>query len=543
MPCASQPRDINLSIKNLAELESSALELVLGLARAEADAAGVPQLNAIIGLLGLSDGGAIPSLPLDALASQGVQALATWTESVMSNSAARSAWLGHLATLLGGVVAADEVTFTLGPAQVALGVRVRTGTGGHSIVTPALAASITQGDFRACAEADLIELDLATRTARALPNLSLFSQFGKRSDGGTRVLSGDPQVDAVRVGVTLDASRRPNFLLTADGIIAGQRYASLDLSSPDALAEVGGTVLGNVVTQMLAELGPIGPAFGMLVGVTPPSSAPGAAPLNVVTFLHNPLDAIQAYWHGLLRDHPGAMIELLSTLRDLLADASQAAAVITGTGTEADPWRVLIAGPIGFDVWAANGGDALEVALSAGFTADSLGNRCTRVDSRMAIGLVRFDLAGGTATFLTSAEGRLTVRARLRAQALLSFGPLSLAADFIGAAVGWRPSAGPSVSILAPNLAARVNGTTVPLILPALGADGSLALDAAGWDLLERLVGLLAAAAPAPWIGQLAGALGWIPRGPGRASASAARRFCGRASIGHQELADCSRSG
>ncbi len=516
LPGAAQPRDIQLSIGNLAELESSALELVLGLARAQADAAGVPQLSAIVGLLGLSSSAAIPSLPLDTLASQGVQALATWFESVMSSAAARAAWLGNLATLLGGAVAADQITFAVGPAQVAFSVKVRNGTGGHPVVTPTLAASITQGDVRARFEADLLDLDLASRTARALPNLALFAQFGKRSDGGTRLLSGDPQVDAVRVGVTLDATRRPNFLLAADGvIIAGHPYATLDLSSPDAIAEVAGTVLGNVVTQLLAPLGPVGTAIGLLIGVTPPPSAPGATTLNLATFLHDPVAAIRDYWRGLLHSQPVALTDLLSTLRDLLADATQGGVAITGTGTEIDPWRMPIAGPASLDVWATNGGDVLEVALSAQFSSDNLGQQCTRVSSRIAIGIAHLDLAAGSASFLTSMDASLTVQALNRAQALMSLGPLSLTADFIGLGVNWRPSAGLSVAILAPNLAGRVNGTSVPLALPVLGADGLLALDAPGWDLLERFIGLLASAAPVPWVGQLAAALGWLPAGAG----------------------------
>jgi len=271
LPGANQASDLNLSVSDLATLESSALQLVLGLARAEADAAGVPQLSALIGLLGLDGGGSVPSLPLDAIASQGVQALAAWFESVISNPAARAAWLGNLASLLGGTVTADEVRLALGPAQVAVGMRVRSGTGGHSIVTPSLAVEIAQGDVRARAEADLLDLDLAAGSARALPHLGLFAQFGKRAGGGTQLLSGDPQVDSVRVGVTLDDARRPNFLLAADGVnINGHPYATLDLSSPDALAEVAGTVLGDVVSDLLSQLGSIGTTIGMLIGVTSP---------------------------------------------------------------------------------------------------------------------------------------------------------------------------------------------------------------------------------------------------------------------------------
>ena len=514
LPGASQPRDLSISVSNAAELESSALELVLGLARAQADGLGAGPLSDLTGLLGLSGAGSIPSLPVDRLASEGLQALATWFESVMSNPAARAAWLGHLASLLGGTSAADEIKFVVGAAQVSLGVRVNAGIGGHPVVIPSIAVSITQGDVRVSAEADLLSLDLATLSARALPYLSLYAQLGKRADGGTRLLDGDPQVDALRVGVTLDQARRPNFLLAADGVtIAGHNYATLDLSSPDALAEVGGTILGDVAGDLLTQLGPIGAAIKLLVGMTPPPSAPTATTLDIATFLHDPLGAVRTYWRTLLRDHPSAIPDLLTTLRDLLSDSSHAATAITGSGSEADPWRMPVAGPVGLDVWTRSAGDVLEVAISAGYVADNLGLRCTRVESRLAVGLVRIDLAAGSVVFLSSVDFLLRARARGATQALIGLGPLTLTADSVGVAARWRSSTGFSIDVLAPNGAIRVEDTSIPLILPALAADGSLTLDAAGWDSLERLLGLLASAAPIPWVGNLAGALGWVPDG------------------------------
>jgi hypothetical protein len=513
LPGAAQARDLELSLSNLAELESSAVQLVLGLARAQADAAASPQLSAIIELLGLGGGAGIPSLPLDALASDGVRALATWFESVVSNAAARAAWLGNLATLLGGATAGDQVTFAVGPAQVAAGVRVRSGSGGHPIVTPTLSANITQGDFRVSAEVDALDLDLATFSATATPDLSLYAQFGKRSDGGTQLLAGDPQVDGLRVGVTLDAARRPNFLLAAEGVvIAGHTYPSLDLTSPDSLAEVAGTVLGNVVNDLLASLGPIGTAIGMLMGVTAPPSAPGATTLVLATFLHDPVGAIRGYWRGLLHDHPSGVVDLLSTLRDLLSDASQGAVAISGAGTDVTPWRIPIAGPVGFDVWSINAGDVLQIAISARYIADSLGQRCTRLESRFALGLVKLDLAAGGAVFLSSVDASLAARARGSTRAVVTLGSLALTADNIGVAASWQPSAGLSFNILAPNLAVTADGVSVPLALPVLAADGSLTLAAAGYDALEKLIGWLASAAPIPWIGQLAAALGWSPK-------------------------------
>jgi hypothetical protein len=78
LPGSSQSRDLSISAGSASELEKSALQLVLGLARAQADALGAGPLASVIGLLGLGAAGPIPNLPLDQLASQGVAALATW---------------------------------------------------------------------------------------------------------------------------------------------------------------------------------------------------------------------------------------------------------------------------------------------------------------------------------------------------------------------------------------------------------------------------------------------------------------------------------
>ena len=507
LPGAAAPSDLNISLANLASLKDSILPLLLGLARAQAGAAGVPQLSAVLGLLGLDASGSIPSLPLDAIAAQGPQALAAWFSSVAGNPSARAAWLARLASLLNAAATADRITFTLGIAQIALGLKVQTGAGGHTVVTPSIAASVTSTDFRASAEADFLELDLGTGTARALPAFSLFAQIGKRSDGGTRLLSGDPQVDAVRVGLRIDSARRPNFLLAADGVvISGHSYASLDLTSPGALAEVGATLLGAVVAGLLAQLGPVGTAAALLLGVTPPPSAPGAQVIQPADFLRDPLAAIRAYWRGILHDHPTAVTDLLATFKNLIA--ADGTPAVSGSGTAADPWRLPIAGPVGLDL-STTGGDSLDIALSARYIADNLGQRCTRVETSVGIGLAHLDFQGAATSFVSSIDFAVLARPRGGSAALLGLGPLTLSADSVGVALGWKPASGVSVRILAPNLAVLANGETAPVVLPVLGADGSLVLDNAGWDSLERFIGLLASAAPVPWIGHLADGLGW----------------------------------
>ena len=512
LPGASQPSDLQLSVDNLSDLEHAALQLVLGLARVEADALGAGPLASLMRLLGLGPAGAIPSLPLDQLLSQGATALTNWFEGVMSNPASRATWLGDVATLVGGSVVGDSVVFTLGTAQIAFAAPVTTGPSGHPIVTPQLSVSLTSGDMRLQAEADLLSLDLSNGSLRALPSLAIFTQLGKRADGGTQLLTGDPALDCIRVGVTLDAARKPLFLLAADNVvISGHVYPMLDLSTPGAVAEAAGTILSNVVNSLIAGLGPIGTVIELLLGLTPPPSAPTATLLDISAFLHNPLSAVRAYWRGLLHDHPAAIADLLTALRNLISDATQGAVAIAGSGTEADPWHLPLIGPVDLDFWTESAGDVLVVALGAAYVADNLGQRCTRVATSIELGLARLDLAAGAVVFLPKVEATVSMRARGATQSYLGAGPFQLSADFIGLSISWTPTAGVSFNVQAPNLKVLVDDISLPVALPTLAADGTLTLDAAGWDALEPFIGLLASEAPVAWIEHLADALGWTP--------------------------------
>jgi hypothetical protein len=512
LPGANHPTDFELSVTSLSDLEHAALQLVLGLARVEADALGAGPLSSVMGLLGLGATGAIPNLPLDQLLSQGAGVLSTWFESLMSNAASRTAWLTNVAALVGGSVSGESVVFNVGAGQISFAAPVSTGAGGHPIVTPQLGVNLTSGDIRLRAEADLVSLDLSNGSLRALPSLALYAQIGKRPDGGTQLLSGDPQLDCIRAGITLDASRKPVFLLAADNVvIAGHSYPTLDLSNPGAVAEAAGTIVADVVNSLIAGLGPIGTVIELLLGLTPPPSAPSATLLDIAALLHDPLAAVRAYWRGLLHDHPAAITDLISALRDLISDAAQGAVAISGTGTEADPWRLPLVGPVGFNFWRENGGDALVVALGAGYVADNLGQRCTRVATDIEVEIIRLDLAAGGAVFLPKVEATVSMRARGATQSYLGAGPFQVAADFIGLGLSWSPSAGIAFGVQAPNLKVVVDDTSIPVTLPTIGADGTLALDAAGWDALEPFIGLLASEARVPWIAHLVAVLGWSP--------------------------------
>jgi hypothetical protein len=70
-------------------------------------------------------------------------------------------------------------------------------------------------------------------------------------------------------------------------------------------------------------------------------------------------------------------------------------------------------------------------------------------------------------------------------------GDATLTATHVGGRLGWSPTRGLAAELLVPELTLQVGGTELPVVLPVVGADGSVTLPAAGWDAVERLVGYL----------------------------------------------------
>jgi large repetitive protein len=520
LPGAPAPSDVRLTLNDLDQLEETLLQLVLGLVRAQVAALDSGPLAALAGLLGLRDGVALPALPVHDVLAHGVGALASWFEGVIREDAARAAWLGQLAGLLGGSVDGDAVSFALGAARLRVGARAGTGSAGHPTITPFVAVEVGTGggDLIASADADLARIDLGGGQAEALPSCTLAATLGRRPSGaGTPLLSGDPAVDRLVVGFALDPDRKPTLRLAAEHVtIGGHVHDVLDLSTPGAVAEAAGTVVGDVVDELIGKLGAVGGAARALLGLAPPAGFPAVPTVELAHFIQDPLGAVAGYWQTLVAQHADAVPAVLRQLRDLVADAAAHATDVTGSGTEADPWRMPIVGPAELRAWAD--GSVLTVALGAGFAVENLGQGCTRLDSGATVGLVALDLAARHASFLPLVSAFFAARARGTSgptSALVELGPLAFAADEVGLEARWQPTHGVSVGVRAPNLAVRVGSVSVPIVLPAIAADGDVTLDDAGLDALEGLLGTLAAAAPVGLLADLARALGWRLRPAG----------------------------
>src|SRR5439155_6323576 len=90
--------------------------------------------------------------------------------------------------------------------------------------------------------------------------------------------------------------------------------------------------------------------------------------LEVPALLADPVAAIAAYYRGLLGSASGAA-EVLGRLRALVTGAAVAPA--PGTGTQADPWRLDLAGGVALQVW--HDGDVLVAGLAGSLATPVLG--------------------------------------------------------------------------------------------------------------------------------------------------------------------------
>jgi hypothetical protein len=510
LPGAAQPRDVTLDTANLDQLDDAVRELLLGLLAERAGAAG-GSAEALAGLLGLG-GDAVPALPLEQLISAGPTALATWFESVVSAPPARDAWLGHLAVLLGGSLSGGEVVATFGTVQLRLGLQSAPGTDGHPLVTVGASLAADASGVTARAQADLLQVSLGGAGVLALPRLEVAAIAGRRQAADPPLLAAGAagvQIDAMRIGVALDGQRRPVLVLAADGVtIAGRPYGTVDLSSPEAVAEAGATILSQVVDDLLDRLGPVGDVVRLVLGVTPPPGFPGAPTLDLAEFLRDPVGAVAARWRALLAGDPLAVRAVLEPLRDAVADAGVAGDAVTGTGTEADPWRVPLAGPVGLLAWRP-GADRVALALAASYLVDDLGHGCTRVATSARLLLLEVDLAARSGAFLGGAELALAISACDGGPLRLDADALVLTTDRVELTAGWRPADGFTVRLGIPGTALVTDQGVFPLPLPEMAADGTVTFD--DWDALEAPLAALAAIAPVWWLDDLAALAGWGP--------------------------------
>lgn len=509
LPGALAPQDLRVAADSAEQLDDAVLELVLGLVKAQADKAGAPPaIAALGGLLGLKSGDAVLDFPIAELVAQGPIALAGWVRGIFTGTQSRTDWLAHLASLIGAAPGADRVTLTLGSARVVLGLELATGPSGNPLLTPTLGVELGNASARVQAQAQLLRIDLASGAAVALPSFGVWAAAGTAASPVLNVTAPTvTRAETLRIGFGLDAQRKLVFLLAADGVQLGNHvYPTLDLNSPDAVMDAAGNTVDAIADQLLAGLGSALGIARRLLGLDPPA---GVGAVTLPALMADPVAAVSGYWQQLV-GVPAAAASVLGELRSAIADATEAAAVVQGAGTEADPWRLALIGPLNLEVFAI--GAKLHIGLAATTNVDTLGGGCTVVVTRFAAGIATLDLAARRCELLSDVAASLTVRERgvNPPQARLELeGGLALRADHVGLAFGWSPATRLTAGLSAPNLVLETDTLELPIALPQIAADGSVSLPPQAWDGLEALVGHLGRLTGG-LLGRVVEAFGWI---------------------------------
>ena len=512
LPGATTPRDIRVAADGLNELDDAVLDLVFSLVRAQAETL-APELPvaAIAGLLGLREGDAIPDFPIDQLPAQGLHAISTWMYNLITTTSSRQVWIDYLATLLDGNRVGDSVSFDLGDVELTLGLRVDTGASGNARLTPTLGVHLGNTDARVEARADLFQIDLVTGSALALPQFGVWAASGESGDPVLNIASPTARADTLRVGFALNEQRNLTFVLAADGVQLGTRqYATLDLTSPDAVMDAAEHSLEDIAEDLLDQLGDSLNTVRLLIGLSAPA---GVTPISLTDLMTDPVAAVSGYWQRLISAPAGAMTEVLKLLRNALADQSAAAAAtsnIDGTGTALDPWIIPLIKPLQLEV-VALGTTGLSVSAALATSVDTLGQRCTVIQTHLAATLAEIQFSPRSANLLPRVEAVLSARERgvNPPRVMLALGNgVAVTASGVGLRLGWTPDTGLAANVDAPNLTLTIGSVSLPIRLPEIDADGNVVLSAEEWDAVEALVGYLGELIGG-FLGDIVNALGW----------------------------------
>lgn len=479
MPGAATSRDIVVDADEIGDLDDALLELVLGLVQASTDALGAADpARGLAGVLGLVDGDQVPDFPVAELLAEGSGALASWLASCLQG-AARSDWLGHLATLLSGSVAGagDSATVRVplgGGVNAVVDVATSAGASGLPVVTPRLAVEVAGGPGTSLRlEVQPVSLDLGTGSAIALPSLAALARVGS---GGAGALLGpvdgpgglDITIGSFEGGFALDADRRPALVLQArDAVVGATAYPTLDLTDGDALAGVAADAIQTAAADLLGALGPVGAAVGVLIGL----SGPGPR-IDPVALLADPIGALRARWEALLAADAAIVRQVLTAWQSATAAAALRGRAIAGDGTAAAPYRIAVAD--GVDVLLTAGGSIASVALAARSAAPLALGADIAADVRVELLRANLSDDAPSAEFATGLVAVVALDASGDAPLRLVTEGYGLSLQGVGARLGWAPSTGARVDPWLDEPRLILAGTERPLT--GIGVGGAAAL-------------------------------------------------------------------
>ena len=514
LPGETAGRDLILSLADPEAIADAGIELILGLLQAQIGGAAGVQIRAFARLLGLAEDPDIPDFPIEDVFARGVDALGDWVAEALGDSTRRAAWLQALADLLanGAAPTASGVTLPVGGAQVRIGLVAVPGAGGRPVVTLSLSFGFSQGGAEVAVAADLVRLDLGTGSATAVPALRAEARFDLSGAAMPNIA-----VDTLVIGFGLDEARRPVLVVALENaVVFNTTHARLDLTNPDAVAAAAAQAATDALAEVLGNLGPAGDLIAVALGwQAPPGAGAGYPRVDLVAFLGDPLGALKAHWNEVLVNHAADVTAVLAKLRELITgDATPGA--ITGSGTSALPWLLPLVAGLHIAVWRGADG---RLFFGVGFlrSVDTLGERCTVIETRVRAAIVALDLSSGGASFLPEISVQALGRARGGVRLSTDQGSIRFEVDHLGVTALWTPDGGLDVRPSAPNPAVFLDNVALPLPIPDLSLPFDEMLASLGdqqWEALERLAAIAASKLQARWLDDLVEALGWRPPAP-----------------------------
>jgi large repetitive protein len=509
LPGESTSRDLVLCLADPEALRDAGQDLIIALIRAQVDAGAGAQITAFARLIGLADDAVIPDLPVEDILARGVEALADWLADALGDPATRTAWLQALADLLanGASVSGDNVLLPVGGARLKIGVGAVMGASGRPIITLSTAFGLISGTTEIGITADLARIDLGAGSATAVPGLRAEARFDLSGVSMT-----DVSIDTFALGFGLDQSRRPVLIVEVrDAVIFNTTHARLDLTNPDAVAAAAAQAATDALSEVLGNLGPAGNLIAVTLGWAAPAGAGAGYPtIDLLAFLSDPLGALKSHWQDVLNSHAGDMPTVLASVRQLITgDATPG--MVTGSGSESVPWGLPLAAGLQLAFWH-NAVGKLFIGVGFNRSVDSLGERCTVIETRVRITLVSIALDTGASGFLPEITARVLGRARGGNRLSTDQGGLRLEVDHIGILARWTADAGLSIRHEAPNPAVYLDEVRIPMSLPDFSGDFDdlvASLTEEHWDALERIAALLTRQLDNPWLNDLVEVLGW----------------------------------
>jgi large repetitive protein len=315
-----------------------------------ASAGAPPEVDHLVGALGLSDG--LPVLPLAPAPAGSTYAWRSWLSSLAHDLAtggrpALEVWLAHVAALLGAAASGTGVTLAA-PAGSRPGLEL--------LMTPNADLTSLSWTVRAWFEATAAELAVQLELAEVPLSGTAPAAVGDAGEvtatvpgsgslypGGT---TADPTLGIGRllagIGWSTEGLRPVLALDDLRLALPGTEPVEvdhLDLTSTDTLLSLGSDLLSEALRDGLGA-SPAAAALLRLAGLDPP---PGVAAVDPAQLATDPHRALAAY-HLQVRDSSKSWSSDLAAVWVLLGGSPPGgdldAVVATGGGSREDPWRL-----------------------------------------------------------------------------------------------------------------------------------------------------------------------------------------------------------